>query len=71
MSKRNDEKPLQKKLDDIHSRLMGDPTKDELNAMQLHLDAMERWTRLNEAEADHHHHDHMDDHDHTVAEMAE
>ena len=57
---------LRKKLDDIHSRLMGNPTKDELSAMQLHLDAMERWARLNETENTHDH-DHMADHDHTMA----
>ena len=56
---------IDKKLDEIRDRLMGDPSKNDLEAMQLHIDVLEKWARVaNAADADHQH-NHMDDHDNT------
>ncbi|MBO3744759.1 hypothetical protein J5X84_01675 [Streptosporangiaceae bacterium NEAU-GS5] len=57
--------PFKAKLDDIHSRLMGQPSADELQELQLHLDALATWDRLMLRQLTSHDHDHMDDHDHT------
>jgi hypothetical protein len=66
MSKPNDENLLNDKLDEIRRRLTGSPSYEELNAMQLHLDLLERWARVsNAADADHQH-NHMADHDNTA-----
>ena len=64
--RQQDDSPLKKKLEDIHRRLIGDPTKEELEAMQLHLDVLEKVDQLMAMELAGHHHDHMDDHDHTA-----
>jgi len=66
MPKRQDESALKKKLEDIHNSLLGNPTKEELEAMQLHLDVLEKADRMMAMELAGHHHDHMDDHDHTA-----
>jgi hypothetical protein len=57
--------PLQPKLEEIRSSLMGDPSRDELEAMQLRLDVMEKYDRQTRMMMEAHHHDHMDDHDHS------
>jgi hypothetical protein len=65
MPKRQPESPINEKLDEIRGRLLGDPSKTELEAMQLHIDVLEKWARVaNTADADHQH-NHMDDHDNT------
>jgi hypothetical protein len=62
------ENVLKDKLDEIRRRLMGNPSKDELNEMQLQLDTMEKWARIDSNQRDYRleHHDHMDDHVHIV-----
>jgi hypothetical protein len=65
MPSRQDDNPINQKLDELRGRLMGDPTKAELESMQLHIDVLEKWARVaNAADADHQH-NHMDDHDNT------
>lgn len=59
------ENPLRAKLDDIRDRLLADPSREELEEMQLRLDVMEKYDRQLMAQAPEHHHDHMDDHDHS------
>lgn len=65
MPESQQENPLREKLDDIRDRLMADPSRDELEEMQLRLDVMEKYDRQLQAMAPEHHHDHMDDHDHS------
>ncbi len=55
---------LKDKLDDIRRRLMN-PTRAELEAIQLNLDVLDKWDRLMLRQEAGHDHDHMDDHDHT------
>jgi len=66
MKKKAANGPLSKKLDDIRRRLLANPTKEELEAMQIQVDVLERIDRMRMRAADDHHHDHMDDHDHTT-----
>ena len=66
MEKKKEDKQLKEKLDAIRGRLLGNPTKEELTAMQLQLEVLEQWGRVtNLADADHQH-NHMDDHDNTA-----
>jgi hypothetical protein len=66
MEKKKDDKQLKDKLDAIRNRLLGDPSKEELTAMQLQLEVVEQWVRVSSlADADHQH-DHMADHDNTA-----
>lgn len=59
-----EQKESQKMLEEIRGRLMGDPSRDELEMMRLQIDALANMDILM-ADADPgHHHDHMDDHDH-------
>jgi hypothetical protein len=59
-------KQLQDKAAAIQARLMGDPTKQELEAMQLHLSTLAQADRLRLMMPETHNHDHMDDHDHAA-----
>lgn len=55
---------LGKKLEEIRGLLMEDPTKEDLEKMQLQVGLLANLD-LMMADADPgHHHDHMDDHDH-------
>jgi hypothetical protein len=56
--------PFEKKLDEIRSRLLAEPSTDDMGTLRLHMDLLEQWDRLSLAMADAHDHDHMDDHDH-------
>ena len=67
MSREQDEKLLQKKLDEIRERLMASPNQTELRALQLQMEVLGLWARLARLpSADQHDHDHMDDHDHAA-----
>ena len=62
MSEQEEDSQLREKLDTIRDRLMADPTKEELETMQLHMDVLTKWAHLKMMKDEHHHH-HMDDHD--------
>ena len=53
------------KIEELRLRLMGDLSVEELQRMQLHLDALERWARL-ATSGDHDHDDggNPGEHDH-------
>ena len=55
---------LREKLGGIRGSLMGDPSKPELEKMQLHMDVLSQWDRMMMRPMAKHDHDHMDDHDH-------
>jgi len=66
MDQKKEDKQLKSKLDEIRGRLLASPAKEELTAMQLHLEVLEQWVRVsNAADADHMH-NHMSDHDNTA-----
>jgi len=59
-----------RKLEQIRGQLLKDPSKEELQKMQLQVDLLANIDVLM-AEADPgHHHDHMDDHDHAHVFLA-
>jgi hypothetical protein len=55
---------VRKTLDDVRGRLTSDPSRDELERMQLHMDVLSKWDRMMMRPMAKHDHDHMDDHDH-------
>jgi hypothetical protein len=65
MSTQQDENPLTPKLNEVRDRLMGDPTREDLQEMQLRLDVMGKYDQQIRLMMEAHHHDHMDDHDHS------
>jgi hypothetical protein len=52
---------LREKLAQIRNHLMGSPTAEELQLMQLHMNALDRWAQLivlpTTDAGEHHHHD--------------
>lgn len=56
---------FQAKLHEIKSKLMGNPSKDELEAMQLHISALDKLARIT-ADEPYHNHDQNDHHDHEI-----
>lgn len=59
------------KINELHTRLMGNPSKEELESMQLHIDALDKLARVSDADP-YHNHDQNDHHDHTiVADLAQ
>jgi hypothetical protein len=65
MTKADEDKALNKKLEEIQRKLMANPSAPDLQAMQLEMGALEQWARLSKLAADDHQHNHMDDHDNT------
>jgi hypothetical protein len=53
------------KLDEIRTKLMGNPSKAELEAMQLHISALDKLAQIS-ADEPYHNHDQNDHHDHTI-----
>ena len=53
---------IKQQLTTIRERLSGDVTEADLRRMQLQVDVLAQWARLDADE--YHNHDHMDDHDH-------
>ena len=55
MTDPNEKDVVKKKLEEIRSTLMGNPTDEELNKMQLHMNTIEKWARVDQMmRADHH-----------------
>jgi len=46
VSKELDQSDYQNKLNEIRGRLLGTPSTEELQALKLHLDALQTWARL-------------------------
>ena len=61
---------VRKRLEEIRSRLLGDPSREELEAMQMQITVLGQWDRMMMRAAEGHDHDHMDDHDHTKEPLA-
>jgi hypothetical protein len=63
-NKENYENALNKKLEEISRSLLAEPTKEELNSMQIHIDAIQKWDEINrmmraihdDDTTEHHHH---------------
>jgi hypothetical protein len=54
---------LQKKRAELLEKLLGNPTQEELNHLQLHLDALEKW-KIVEAGHNDVDHGHQGEHEH-------
>jgi predicted glycoside hydrolase/deacetylase ChbG (UPF0249 family) len=63
MSTLRNDVELKDKLGEIRKSLLENPTREQLEDLQLNLDLIATWDRLMASEPGHHH-DHMDDHDH-------
>jgi hypothetical protein len=59
-----------KRLDEIRGQLLSNPSREELQKMQLQVDLLSNIDLLMAAEDPGHHHDHMDDHDHAHVFLA-
>jgi hypothetical protein len=59
-----------KKLEEIRSELLSDPSTEELQKMQLQVGLLANIDLLVAEEDPGHHHDHMDDHDHANVFLA-
>jgi hypothetical protein len=64
MAKRD--RAVTEKLDEIRGQLLGNPTHEDLQKMQLQVDLLNNIDVLMGDADPGHHHDHMDDHDHTA-----
>lgn len=66
MSTPRENRQLGAQLETIRSRLMADPSREELESLQLQVDVLQKWDRLmvGNLMRREEHHDHMDDHVH-------
>lgn len=55
---------VKKKLAEMRTRLLADPSKEELDQMHLHIDALSKWANLNTMRQKSHDHDMAEHHDH-------
>lgn len=71
VSKEHNQSAYRDKLEEIRDRLLGTPSPEELQGLQLQLEVLQRWAQLSRvADEPYHNHDHQNtdhnDHDHAI-----